>query len=262
MSEKTARKYRQSGKLPSEMSKPHTWRTRPDPFAEVWDEVRRMLEDHPGLEAKTVFEDLQRRYPGKFSDGQLRTLQRRMKAWRALEGPEREVFFTQEHVPGALCQSDFTHMADLEVTIAGQRFEHLVYHFVLTHSNWETGAVCFSESFESLSEGLQKALWELGGVPVAHQSDRLTSAVTTLGDRGEFTERYSALLRHYGLEGKMIQTAKPNENGDVEQRHHRFKRAVDQALMLRGSRDFASREDYETFLDRLFVQLNAGRQER
>ncbi len=262
MSEKTARKYRRSGKLPSEMSKPHTWRTRPDPFGEVWDEVRGMLEDNPGLEAKAVFEDFQRREPGKFSDGQLRTLQRRVKAWRALEGPEREVFFAQEHAPGALCQSDFTHMSELDVTIGGQRFEHLVYHLVLTHSNWETGTVCFSESFESLSEGLQNALWELGGVPVAHQSDRLTSAVTTLGDRAEFTQRYSALLRHYGLEGKMIQTGKPNENGDVEQRHHRFKRAVDQALMLRGSRDFASREDYETFLGKLFVQLNAGRQER
>ena len=263
MSEKTARKYRQSGKLPSEMAKPHTWRTRPDPFAEVWDEVRGLLEDNPGLEAKTVFEDLQRRAPGKFSDGQLRTLQRRVKAWRALEGPEREVFFAQEHAPGALCQSDFTHMSELDVTIAGQRFEHLVYHFVLTYSNWETGTVCSSESLESLSQGLQNALWELGGVPVAHQSDRLTAAVTTLGGgRAEFTERYSALLRHYGLEGKMIQTGKPNENGDVEQRHHRFKRAVDQALMLRGSRDFASRDDYEAFLGKLFARLNAGRQER
>jgi hypothetical protein len=263
MSEKTAHKYRQSGKLPSEMAKPHTWRTRPDPFADVWEEVRGMLEDNPGLEAKTVFEDLQRRHPGVFPDGQVRTLQRRMKAWRALEGPEREVFFTQEHAPGALCQSDFTHMADLDVTIAGQRFEHLVYHLVLTHSNWETGTVCFSESFENLSQGLQNALWELGGAPVAHQSDRLTSAVTTLGGgRAEFTQRYSALLRHYGLEGKMIQTGKPNENGDVEQRHHRFKRAVDQALMLRGNRDFASTEAYETFLGKLFTQLNAGRQER
>jgi hypothetical protein len=262
MCEKTARKYRRSGKLPSEMAKPHTWRTRADPFAQVWDEVQEMLTNNPGLEAKTVFEDLQRRHPGEFPDGQLRTLQRRIRAWRALEGPEREVFFAQEHAPGALCQSDFTHMADLEVTIAGQRFEHLVYHFVLTHSNWETGTVCFSESFENLSQGLQNALWELGGVPAAHQSDRLTSAVTTLGGRGEFTQRYSALLRHYGLEGKMIQTGKPNENGDVEQRHHRFKRAVDQALMLRGSRDFASRDEYELFLGKLFAQLNAGRRER
>jgi len=262
MCEKTARKYRRSGKLPSETEKPHEWRTRPDPFCEVWEEVRELLETNPRLEAKTLFEDLQRRYPGRFQDGQLRTLQRRVKAWRALEGPEREVFFVQEHPPGLLCQSDFTHMADLCVTINRQAFDHLVYHFVLTHSNWETGTVCFSESFESLSDGLQNALFALGAVPQAHQTDRLTSAVTSLGDEVKFTDRYHALLRHYQLEARKTQASSPNENGDVEQRHHRFKRAVDQALMLRGSRDFESREAYESFLRNLFNQLNAGRRER
>ena len=158
MSEKTARRYRRSGKLPSEVAPEHTWRTRPDPFAAVWEEVREMLEADSGLEAKTIFEDLQDRYPGQFADGQLRTLQRRVKAWRALEGPEREVFFAQEHQPGALCQSDFTHMSELGVRVAGQPFAHLVYHFVLTHSNWETGTVCFSESFERMAKGMQSGL--------------------------------------------------------------------------------------------------------
>ncbi len=262
MCEKSARRYRRSKKLPSEMQPAHTWRTRADPFAEVWDELRVMLEADAGLEAKTIFEDLQRRYPGRFADGQLRTLQRRVKSWRALAGPEREVFFAQVHRPGALCQSDFTHMSGLGVTIAGQAFEHLIYHFVLTHSNWETGTVCFSESFESLAQGLQNAFWELGGVPGAHQSDRLTAAVTVLGNRAEFTARYRALLRHYGVQGRMIQTGRPNENGDVEQRHYRFKRAVEQALRLRGSRDFVDRGDYEAFLQKLFERLNAGRRER
>lgn len=262
MGEQTARKYLRSGKLPSESAAPHTWRTRSDPFEEVWDEVAAFLENNAGLEAKTLFADLQRRYPGRFPDGQLRTLQRRVKVWRALEGPEREVFFAQTHPPGALCQSDFTHMAELKVIIGDQPFDHMIYHLVLTHSNWETGTVCFSESFESLAEGLERALWELGAVPVAHQSDRLTAAVTVLGDQAKFTDRYNGLLRHYGLEGKMIQTGRPNENGDIEQRHHRFKKAVDQALMLRGSREFASREDYEAFLRDLFAQLNAGRRER
>ncbi len=262
MSEQTARKYLRSGKLPSEAAVPHTWRTRNDPFDAVWDEVAAMLEVNAGLEAKTLFEDLQRRYSGLFSDGQLRTLQRRVKVWRALDGPEREVFFAQTHPPGVLCQSDFTHMTELKVTIGGQPFDHMVYHLVLTHSNWETGTVCFSESFESLAEGFERALWELGSVPAAHQSDRLTAAVTVLGDRAKFTDRYNGLLRHYGIEGRMIQTASPNENGDIEQRHHRFKRAVDQALMLRCSREFNSREDYETFLRKLFDQLNAGRRDR
>lgn len=138
----------------------------------------------------------------------------------------------------------------------------MVYHFVLTYSNWETGTVCFSESFESLSEGLQHALFELGGVPQTHQSDRLSAAVSNLSERKDFTKRYEALLRHYGMEGRRSRAGKAHENGDVEQRHHRFKRAVEQALLLRGSREFASREAYEAFLRKVFDQLNAGRQER
>lgn len=262
MCEKTARRYVRSGKLPSESAAEHAWRTRADPFAEVWEEVVGLLGNNPGLQAKTVFEDLQRRWPGRFADGQLRTLQRRLKTWRALEGPEQEVFFAQEHRPGELCQSDFTHMESLGVTVGGQPFDHLVYHFVLTYSNWETGTVCFSESFESLSAGLEGALFELGGVPRVHQSDRLSAAVCNLQSPPGFTDRYAALLRHYGLEGRMIQAAKANENGDVEQRHHRFKDAVDQALMLRGSREFSTREAYEAFLRKVLGQLNAGRRGR
>ena len=262
MDVKTARKYVKEDRLPSERGKPPVWRTRPDPFVEVWEEVREKLLASPGFEAKTLFEDLQRRYPGKFSDGQLRTLQRRIKVWRALEGPPQEVMFGQVHEPGALGQSDFTHMDSLNVTIAGQPFNHMVYHFVLTYSNWEAGSVCFSESFESLSEGLQKALFTLGGVPRVHQTDRLSAAVSNLSERKDFTDRYEALLRHYGLEGRKIQAGKANENGDIEQRHHRFKRAMEQTLLLRGSRDFVSREGYEMFLAKLFDQLNAGRRER
>ena len=262
MDEKTARKYRDLGRLPSEVKKAHTWRTRPDPFTEVWDEVRVLLEANPGLEAKTLFEDLQRRYPGRFADGQLRTLQRRVKAWRAQEGPAKEVFFPQVHRPGELCQSDFTYMNKLAVTIQGQPFNHLIYHFVLPYSNWEAGTICFSESFESLSEGLQNALWELGGVPRAHRTDRLSAAVRKTARPEEFTQRYTGLLAHCGLVGRKTQAARPNENGDVEQRHHRFKRALDQALMLRASRDFASRAEYAAFVRKLFSQLNAGRRER
>ena len=130
-------------------------------------------------------------------------------------------------------------MNELGITIGGQSFPHMLYHFVLTYSNWESVTLCFSESFESLSEGLQNALWELGGAPREHRTDRLATAVNNMSDEKEFTSRYNALLRHYRMEGQKIQAGKANENGDVEQRHHRFKRAVDQALMLRGSRDFA-----------------------
>ena len=146
------------------VSKKHSWRTREDSFAEIWEEVRSKLDVNSGLQAKTLFKDLQRCHPGQYQDGQLRTLQRRVKQWRALEGPPKEVFFEQRHEPGELCQSDFTNMNKLGVRIQGQPFDHLIYHFVMTYSNWEWGTVCFSESFESLSVGFQSAVWKLGGV--------------------------------------------------------------------------------------------------
>src|SRR6185437_7959496 len=205
MDPKTARKYLRGRRLPSEMQEKHTWRTRPDPFAEVWDEIQQFLNGEPGLQAKTIFEYLQDRQPGRFSEGQVRTLQRRIKNWRALEGPPREVFFAQDHYPGELCQSDFTYCRELGVTIDGQPFPHLIYHFVLSYSNWETGTICYSETFESLSEGLQNALWELGGVPTEHRTDRLSAAVNNLVDTREFTGAYEGLLRHYRIGGQKIQ---------------------------------------------------------
>jgi hypothetical protein len=262
MDVKTARKYEAAGKLPSELRSERDWRTRPDPFAEVWEQIREQIKASPGLEAKTLFEALQRAQPGRFSEGQLRTLQRRIKVWRATDGPAQEVFFSQQHEPGRLCASDFTHMTELGVSIGGQSFPHLVYHFVLTYSNWETAMLCYSESFESLSEGLQNALWELGAVPARHRTDSLSSAVNNMSDREEFTARYKGLLKYYGVEPERIQVRKANENGDVEQRHHRLKRAVEQELLLRGSRDFASVEDYQRFLKDLLKRLNAGRRGR
>jgi len=262
MSRQTARKYRRMGKLPSEVSAEHDWRTRTDAFAEVWPWVAGQLSVNPGLEAKTLLEALQREHPGRFGDGQLRTLQRQVKRWRGLEGPGREVFFAQVHHPGRLSQSDFTHLSDLGVMIGGRRLEHLVYHFVLTYSNWEACTLCYSESFESLSEGLQNALWDLGGVPQRHRTDRLSAAVANTGPLMEFTGRYEGLLEHYGLVAEKTNPDSGNENGDVEQRHHRFKRAVDQALMLRGGRDFEDVGAYGQFLQALTEQLNRGRQER
>lgn len=262
MDRETGRKYRKLGKLPSEVRPNHDWRTRIDPFAEVWPWVAGQLSMNPGLEAKTLFEALQREHPGRFADGQLRTLQRQVKRWRGLEGPGREVFFAQVHHPGRLGASDFSHMTKLGVTIGGRSFEHMVYHFVLTYSNWETFTVCYSESFESLSEGLQNALWELGGVPLRHRTDRLGAAVANGSDMKEFTLRYQGLLEHYDLQAEKTNPDSGHENGDVEQRHHRFKRAVDQALLLRGSRDFADVPAYEQFLKALTDQLNRGRQAR
>jgi hypothetical protein len=263
MDPKTARKYLRNDTLPSEPRPDRHWRTREDIFAEDWPEIEQLLADEGGLQAKTVFEWLQRRFPGKYQDGQLRTLQRRMRHWRATAGPAKEVMFPQIHSPGRLCASDFTCMNGLRVTIGGQEFTHKVFHFVLTYSNWETATLCFSESFESLSDGLQDALWELGGLPAAHRTDQLSSAVhKELGGKRSFTSRYAALMEHYGLRPERIQVRQPHENGDAEKSHDLFKNAVDQELMLRGSRDFSSREEYTTFLGMLLARRNAGRRER
>jgi hypothetical protein len=262
MSRETARKYRDAAELPSAVRMDHDWRTRADPFAQVWPWVAEQLSVNPGLEAKTLFEVLQREHPGRFADGQLRTLQRQVKCWRGLEGPGQEVFFAQVHHPGRLCQSDFSHMTELGVSIGGRSFAHLVYHLVLTYSNWETCSLCYSESFESLSQGLQNALWELGGVPQRHRTDCLSAAVANTSNLHEFTQRYQGLLGHYGLLAEKTNPNSGNENGDVEQRHHRFKRAVDQALLLRGSRDFVDVPAYERFLKALTDRLNLGRQAR
>ena len=192
MDAKTARKYRRLGRVPSELTPESRWRTREDCFEAVWGEVQGLLEVNPGLEAKTIFEYLQRRYTGRFAEGQLRTLQRRVKVWRATEGPVKEVFFAQRHQPGRLSASDFTHMSELGITIQGQSFPHLLYHLVLTYSNWESATVCFSESFESLCEGFQNAVWELGKVPQRHRTDRLSTAVNNMSTPAEKGMRIAA----------------------------------------------------------------------
>ncbi len=259
MCENTARKYYRKRKFPSELKPEHNWRTRPDPFVDVWEQVERILAENPHFEAKTAFNWLKREYPGRFNDGQLRTLQRRFRQWRGEFGRAKETFFDQEHHAGELGASDFTHMTKLGITIAGQPFDHMLYHYVLTWSNWEHVTICFSESFESLSAGLQNAWWKCGGVPVQHRTDRLSAAINNLDEKRELTDRCSALLRYYGVTGQKTNPNSGNENGDIEQRHHRLKRAVEQELILRGSREFVTREQYELFLEQLCDNLNASR---
>jgi len=261
MSPKTARKYLQSGVLPSQCRPIHDWPTHPDAFAQDWSWVEDFLKNNHSLESKSLFDALRRQSPGKYQDGQLRTFQRRVKQWKALYGPGQEVFFPQVYQPGEWCESDFTRMNKLGITICGVPFDHMLYHFVLCLSNWETVTVCFSESYESLSAGLQNALWKLGGTPRYHKTDNLTCAVNKVASPEEFTANYQGLADYYGFTSCKTQPAHPNENGDIEQRHHRFKNALEQALILRGSRDFTSRAEYEKFLENLLDQLNAGRSE-
>jgi hypothetical protein len=261
MSVKTARRYERLGKLPSQLKAPRTWRTRENPFEAVWPWVVEQLERDPALQGATLFAELCQRYPGAYRSTQVRTLQRHIARWRAQHGPEREVIFEQVHVPGERAQSDFTHMSDLEVTIQGQPFPHLMYHFVLTYSNVEAVQVCFAETFEALAEGIEQALWHLGGVPAQHRTDHLSAAIRHLptAEQETFSERYLALMRHYGMQPTWNNAGIAHENGDVEQAHYRFKEAVDQALRVRGSRDFASRATYERFIQDLVRNRNLTR---
>jgi len=262
MTERTAYKYIKAGKLPSRLEREHDWQTRVDPFAEDWEEILEMLAVNPGLEGKTIFEHFQCKVPGSYQDGQLRTLQRRLKHWRATQGPAKEIYFPQVHHPGEVSASDFTHMNSVGVTICGEEFNHLLYHFVLTYSNWETFTICYSESFESLSAGLQNALWELGGTAKRHRTDRMSAAVNKDCNPEKFNRNYQALLRHYGTVPERTNAYSAHENGDVETSHRHFKRAVIQALMLRGSKDFKGTGGYEQFLRKIAGQLNAGRSRR
>jgi hypothetical protein len=264
MSVKTARKYERAGQLPSQLKQPRTWRTRPNPFEEDWPWVVEQLQRDPALQGATLFAELCQRHPGAYRPTQVRTLQRHIAQWRAQQGPEREVIFEQVHVPGEQAQSDFTHMSDLNVTINGEAFPHLLYHFVLTYSNVEAVRVCFGETFEALAEGIEQALWQIGGVPVQHRTDHLSAAVRHLpsDEQEAFSERYQALMRHYGMQPTWNNAGIAHENGDVEQSHFRFKEALDQALRVRGSREFSSRAAYERFVQDLVRNRNLTRASR
>ena len=264
MCERTARKYEKAGQLPSQMKKPRTHRTRSDPFVQDWAWVEAQITQDPALQVKTLFALLCEAFPGRYQEGQLRTLQRHVQAWRVRHGPEQEVMFPQQHVAGRMAQSDFTVMNSLGVTLGGTAFPHLVYHLVLTYSNVEAARVCFSESFEALAEGLESCLWQIGGVPEVHRTDNLTAAVVDLDREGrhEFTKNYLALLAHYGMRPSANTGGLAHQNGDVEQSHFRFKDAVDQALRVRGSRDFTDRATYERFIGELIRQRNLTRSQR
>ncbi len=264
MSERTARRYERAGKLPSELKRPRTWRTRPNPFEEDWPWVVAELKRDPALQGTTLFALLCERHPQRYQPIQVRTLQRHIAQWKALHGSEQDVIFEQRHIPGERGQSDFTHMDDLGVTLGSVPFPHLLFHFVLTYSNVEAVTVCFSESFEALAEGLERCLWQVGGAPEQHRTDHLTAAVRQLdkGEREDWTERYQALMTHYGMQPTWNNTGVAHENGDVEQSHFRFKEAVDQALRVRGSRDFADRRTYEAFLQNLVAKRNQSRAKR
>jgi hypothetical protein len=265
MSEKTIGKYRKAEKLPSQMERPpRDYRTRQDPLAEYWQDVETLLDQDSGLKPVTILQWLKQKHnqdgdEPRVTDSVRRTLERRVADWKLAHGVEQEVYFPQVHRPGDLLALDFVVMNSLRVTIAGRPFEHLLFHAVLTYSNWEHVHLCHSESFEALSRGLQDALHRAGGVPHRIRSDSLTAAVNNLSSDRDFAPQYRSLLAHYGVQGHRINVRKPHENGDVESAHGHLKTALDQALLLRGQRDFGNVEEYTAFVDQVIARRNASR---
>jgi len=259
ISERSARRIESSTtvKLPSQTPRRY-WRARADPFEDVWEsEVVPLLKSAPTLMAVTLLRKLQDDHPARFPDGMLRTLQRHVRQWRALKGPDKEVFFPQDHAPGQQGLSDFTAMGQLCVTIAGTSFAHILYHFVLAFSRWEyVEVVEGGESFVALSMGLQNALWQAGGAPQEHRTDSLSAAFKNLDEEQDFTVRYTALLEHYGLTGTRNNRGVSHENGSVESSHRYLKEAIEQALLLRGHRDFDDRAAYDGFVREVVMRRN------
>jgi len=238
-------------------------RRRPDPLATIFDaEVVPMLKAAPGLRAVGIFEELQRRHPS-LDPGVRRTLERRIRAWRALCGAEQEVIFRQIHEPGRMGLSDFTEMGDLgaqTVTVAGLPLDHRFYHFRLAYSGFEHAHVILGgESFVALAEGLQNALWALGGVPREHRSDSLSAAFRNLDKdaREDLTRRYDALCADYGMEPTRNNRGVAHENGSIESPHGHFKSAIKDALLLRGASDFEDLAAYRSFIDVIVSRKNA-----
>ena len=257
-SERAARNIERRGF--AEAKPVHAWRTRQDPFEAAWKfTIVPLLEKEPHLQARTILEDLQRKHPDQYPDAVLRTLQRRVREWKAVFGPEKELIFRQNHPPGWQGMSDFTNANSLEVTIEGVPFEHLLYHYRLVYSKWEAVSVILGgESFSALAEGLQNALWLSGGVPETHRTDSLSAAYKNCPDKEKegFTEDYTALCAHYEMEPTRNNKGVARENGAIEASHGDLKNRIAQALMLRGSKNFSSVEEYRQFIRDLVMQYN------
>lgn len=255
----------ESGDYQPNRGRVREWRTSADPLAQVWEsELEPMLRATPKLKPMTLFEYLQTKYPGKYPQV-LRTLQRRVATWKALHGPAPEVMFELRHEPGMLGFSDFTELKGIEITLNGQPFEHLIYHYRLGYSGWQYAQIIQGgESFIALSEGLQNALFACGGAPKQHRTDSLSAAYRNLGGvrNKPLTRLYDELCHHYRMQPTRNNTSIAHENGSIESAHGHLKNRIEQALLLRGSCDFSSMADYQRLINQAVDQLNAQHTEK
>jgi len=260
ISERTARKIDHNEHILQKPKKERKWRTRRDPFDGVWKEAVEPLLVKGVYEATFVLEALQKQYPDKFSVKELRTLQRRIRRWRALYGKNKEVMFIQKHEPGVLGVADFTHPKNIRVSINSEPFEHIFYHFRLPFSGYNYMQVFAGtgESFEKFAQGTQEALNDLGGVPHGFRTDSLSAAFKNLDSStaNDITERYKAFVQHYNMVPYRINPGEGHENGSIESSHRHIKNRIEQSLIVRGSNDFDSIDKYRTFIKEVTDQHN------
>lgn len=268
MSERTGRRIEDPGWRAAGQGPARDYATRADPFAAVWDcEVVPLLESAPGLQAQTILSDLQQRYPGAYPLTQLRTLQRRVRRWRATQGPDQSICFPQQALPGQQALCDFTDMNRLGITIAGAVFPHRLIHVRLRFSGMAyVEVVQGGESFTALASGLCHAFELFGGVPETLRTDSLSAAYRTgkqednaAGAEAELTQGYAEFCASYGIKPTRNNTGVSHENGGIESPHGHLKNAIDQALLLRGTRDFADVANYQSWLHELVGKENGRR---
>ncbi len=258
----TAAKYLKSGDLPSNLQNPRKPPVQAAAIREAhWEELKSTLEESPELEATAALNYLQEKYEGCYNGKEIRSLQRKMKEWRVFNGKNKAVMFSQIYRPGERSQSDFVNMNYLKVTIRGQQYDHLLFHFMLAYSGWEYAVPCEGgESFTNLREGYETALWLLGGVTTEHRTDNLTAAITVTKKGKFFTENWTKLMQHYKVDPTTNNAGKSNENGKVERSNGMLKRSLENHLYLRKSRDFDSVAEYKTFISNIVSKRNKHRE--
>lgn len=265
ISERSGRRIENDQVVPGNKPERH-WRTRKDPFVNIWEtEIVLMLLNSPELQPKTLFEYLQNKYPGEYSKSQERTFQRKVKKWKSQYGNGKDVMFMQRQVPGRMGLTDFTTLKKVTITVTGQPLSHILYHFRLAYSGWcHVKVILGGESFSALSEGLQDALWRLGGVPLEHRTDSLSAAFKNLTKDAmeDVTNRYSELFSHYNIKPTRNNKGKSHENGSIESPHGPLKNRIEQALLLRGSNDFESVKAYQVFIDGIINRINLNNKDK
>lgn len=238
--------------------------TREDPLDDVWEsQLVPLLEANPALTPATLFDWLGDHCPGMYDAAIVRTLQRRVKQWKIVSGPDKEIIFRQEKIPALMGISDFTTLKKVTVTIGNEVFNHILYHYRLAYSGWcYVKIILGGESFAALSSGLQEAMWRCGGTPIEHRTDSLSAAFNNHAEKEQLTVRYNDLCKHYKLKATRNTLGVSHENGAIESPNGHLKRKIEQALLIRGSNDFDTLDDYQFFIDVIVGKINRSNKTR